>query len=150
MASLLIVWIRTARIHYERAAMRNFRELQIWEKAHQFTMRVYTVTRNFPRTETYGLASQLQRSSSSIPTNISEGCGRDGRAEFIRFLHFAMGSANEADYQLLLSKDLGYLKIDDYEHLSQDIKEIQRMLASFIRKARTLPAKMVYAASPKT
>jgi four helix bundle protein len=104
---------------------------------------VYTVTQNFPRTEAYGLTSQIRRASASIPTNIAEGCGRSGNAEFVHFLQIAMGSANEVDYQLLLSKDLGYLNAAEFENLSRSITEIQRMLASFIRKARDLPTNRI-------
>ncbi|MEK7693613.1 MAG: four helix bundle protein [Chloroflexota bacterium] len=70
---------------------------------------VYEATRAFPKDELYGLTSQLRRCSSSIPSNIVEGCGRSSNAELAKFLHYALGSANELEYQLLLSRDLGFL-----------------------------------------
>lgn len=83
--------------------MKDFRELKVWELAHQITLAIYRYTREFPREETYGIVSQLRRCSSSVAANIAEGCGRSGNAEFGRFLGVAMGSASELEYFLLLS-----------------------------------------------
>ena len=116
--------------------MRNYRELKVWQKAHEFTLNVYKLTQNFPRPEVYGLTSQLRRAVSSIPTNIVEGCGRNGDADFARFLDISLGSANEVDYQVLLAKDLGYLRVNDYETLAKEMAEIQKMLTTFILKIR--------------
>lgn len=65
--------------------MKDFRNLQVWEKAHQLTLAIYKATENFPENERYGLISQMRRSSASIPTNIAEGCGREGDTELARF-----------------------------------------------------------------
>ena len=117
--------------------MGNFRDLKVWEKAHRLTLGVYTVTALFPRDEMYGLTGQLRRSSSSIPTNIAEGSGRDSDTELIRFLHIAMGSAAELDYQLLLARDLNFLELAQYDGMSGSVAEVQSMLASLIRKLKT-------------
>jgi four helix bundle protein len=77
---------------------------------------------------------QIRRAASSIPANIAEGCGRRGNAELHRFLQMAMGSANELEYHLLLSKDLEYLKVEDHQRLQPQVEEVKRMLASLIRK----------------
>jgi four helix bundle protein len=116
--------------------MRNYRELKVWEKAHAFALRVYSLTQNFPRTEIYGLTNQIRRACVSIPSNIVEGCGRTGNPDFARFLDISLGSANEVDYQLLLAKDLAYLKDPEYESLSREVEEIQKMLTTFILKLR--------------
>jgi four helix bundle protein len=116
--------------------MRTFRDIQVWEKAHRFTLEVYRMTRNFPKSEVYGLSQQLRRSAASIPTNIAEGCGRRGNPEFAQFLQIALGSANEADYQLLLSHELGYLTGQDHLQSREYITEIQKMLVAFIKKVR--------------
>ena len=73
--------------------MRDFKKYDIWKLSHVFTLKTYELTKSFPKDEIYGLTSQLRRASSSIPTNISEGCGRDSDAEFNRFLTIALGSA---------------------------------------------------------
>jgi four helix bundle protein len=89
--------------------VQDYRHLKVWEKAHQLTLAVYKATVPFPKDELYGLTSQIRRACTSIPANIAEGCGRDGDAEFARFLRIAMGSASELDYHLLLARDLGFL-----------------------------------------
>ena len=94
----------------------------------------YEVTRRFPREEVFGLTSQIRRAGASVPANITEGCGRRGNAELHRFLQMAMGSANELEYHLLLSKDLGYLKPDEHGRAHNQVEEVKRMLASLIRK----------------
>jgi four helix bundle protein len=114
--------------------MKDFRNLKVWEKAHRLALAVYPVTTSFPREETYGLASQLRRSASSIPSNIAEGCGREGDPELARFCIIARGSASELEYQLLLARDLKLLQIADYEQLSQQTVEIKRMLTVLVQK----------------
>ena len=79
----------------------------------------------------------MRRSSASIPTNIAEGCGRNGDAELARFMQIAMGSASELEYQLLLVRDLGFLKPAAYEDLTVAVIEVKKMLSSFIRTLRT-------------
>jgi four helix bundle protein len=116
--------------------MKDFRELKVWEKAHQLTLAVYQATATFPKEELYGLTSQMRRSASSIPTNIAEGCGRGSDDDFRRFLQMAMGSASELEYQLLLARDLGYLTAADSERLSAAVVEVKRMLASLITKIK--------------
>ena len=91
----------------------------------------------FPEDEKYGLVSQIKRAASSIPANIAEGCGRSGDAELARYLQIAMGSASELEYHLLLSHDLKILDSSIYEELVNDVIEVKRMLAAFIKKLRT-------------
>lgn len=78
-------------------AVKDFRELKVWQKAPELTLAVYQLTATFPREELYGLTTQLRRSSSSISANLAEGCGRNGDAEFARFCSIAMGSASELE-----------------------------------------------------
>ena len=85
--------------------MKDSRKLKVWEKSHQLVLALYTITASFPREETYGLTSQIRRAASSIPSNIAEGCGRDGDAELSRFCIIARGSASELEYQILLARD---------------------------------------------
>jgi len=119
--------------------MRDFHDLQVWHKSHELTLAVYEATRNFPASELYGLTSQTRRASSSIPTNIAEGCGRGSDKELAQFLHIAMGSASELEYELLLVRDLSLLSTPDYERLNTLTVEVKKMLASFIRWLRSRP-----------
>lgn len=117
--------------------MKDFRELKAWGKAYDLALRVYRATDPFPARERYGLVDQMRRASVSIPSNIAEGCGRSGDAEFRRFLDIAMGSASELQCQLLLARDLGYLNEPLSHELEADVIEVKRMLASLIRRLRS-------------
>ena len=116
--------------------MRDFKTLQVWDKAHRLTLAIYRVTGTFPKEELYGLTSQIRRACVSIPTNIAEGCGRNGDAELAYFCQIAMGSASELEYQLLLSRDLGFIGQADYDQLEPALIEVKRMLNSFIQKQK--------------
>ena len=114
--------------------MRDFKNLKVWEKAHALTLKSYEISKHFPDAEKFGLVSQLRRAAASISTNIAEGCGRDTDRDFARFMIIAAGSTSEVEYQILLSKDLGYINVEQYKILDDEINEIKRMLNSFIRK----------------
>ena len=117
-------------------AMKDFRELKVWAKAHEVALQIYRVTKAFPKDEIYGLTSQIRRSSVSVASNIAEGCGRGRDTEFARFLEIAMGSANELDYQLLLSRDLSYLDLTAYEPIQSNIIECKKMLVALTQKLK--------------
>ncbi|MGA2722097.1 MAG: four helix bundle protein [Bryobacteraceae bacterium] len=113
--------------------MKDFRDLTVWQKAHELTLAVYRTTAGFPREELYGLTSQLRRSCASIPANLAEGCGRNGDAELARFCSIAMGSASELEYHLLLAKDLKLIKPKDHEALAGRATELKRMLSGLLQ-----------------
>ncbi len=117
--------------------MQNYKDLKVWEKAHLFTLKVYETTKNFPKEELYSLTNQLRRSASSIPANIAEGCGKNSKREFAHYLNIALGSANESEYYLILSKDLKYLKENLFETLLNLINEVKGMLIALVNKVRT-------------
>ena len=100
------------------------------------TLKIYQTTSTFPREEMYGLTSQIRRSGASVPTNIAEGCGRNSDAELARFLEISMGSASELEYLLLLTRGLNLINISDYTELTDEVIEVKRMLAVFIKKLR--------------
>jgi len=117
--------------------VKNFRDLQVWSKAHELTLRAYQVTAGFPKQEVYGLTSQIRRCAASIGANIAEGCGKRGNAEFQRYLNIAAGSASELEYHFLLARDLRILADSDYATLNQGVIEVKRMLASLVRKVES-------------
>jgi four helix bundle protein len=114
--------------------MKDFRQLKVWQKAHQLALRIYQVTASFPRDEIYGLTSQMRRAATSIPANLAEGCGRNSDAELARFSSMAAGSASELEYHLLLARDLNLIPLNDYPLLAEQVVEIKRMLAVFVQK----------------
>jgi len=117
--------------------MQNYKDLKVWEKSHQFTLGVYETTKAFPKEEMYSLTNQLRRAASSIPANIAEGCGKNTQPEFAHFLNISLGSANEAEYFLILSKDLKYLNDNSFNNLFSIINEIKAMLIALIAKVRS-------------
>ena len=116
--------------------MRDFRRLQVWERSHGLTLKIYELTPQFPREEIYGLTSQIRRACTSIPTNIAEGCGRESAADFARFLQIAMGSASETEYLILLAHDLKYLNTAQYTELIDTIILIKKMLINLQKNIR--------------
>jgi four helix bundle protein len=112
--------------------MQDFRNLEVWERAHGLTLRIYRITERFPRTEMFGLASQLRRAAASVGTNLAEGCGRT-QPEFARFVQIALGSASEIEYQLLLAHDLGFVAASEYQECSSEAIRIKRMLTSLLK-----------------
>jgi len=117
--------------------MKDFRQIQVWHKAHQLVLDVYCLTRDFPSEEKYGITSQIRRAAASIPTNIAEGCGRSSDKDFARFLQMSYGSVNEVDYLLLLAKDLLILGSELYERINNNLVEVKKMLAALIRKVKS-------------
>jgi four helix bundle protein len=122
--------------HVKDHPVRDFRQIKVWEKAHNLTLEIYKTTARFPREELYGLTSQLRRASVSIPANIAEGFGRGGNVELARFLQIGMGSAYEVEYHFLLAKDLGFINEDAYVRLEAQVIEVKRMLAALLLKVR--------------
>jgi four helix bundle protein len=114
--------------------MKSFRDLQVWEKAHQLTLDLYRETRTFPVEEKYGLSSQLRRAAVSIESNIAEGCGRRGNGEFHKFLQNATGSANEVECQLLIAHDLGMIANPAFEQMTGRLTEVRKMLTGLIKR----------------
>lgn len=113
--------------------MRDFKELKVWQKAHQLVLAVYRDSLAFPPDERFGLTAHLRKTAISIPSNIAEGCGRQTDPDLGRFLSIAAGSANELDYQLLLAHDLGYLSQDAHRTLVEQVAEVRRMLYRFLQ-----------------
>ena len=117
--------------------MKNFRELTVWVKGYELTLEIYQVTSKFPKDEIYGLTAQIRRAGVSVPANIAEGCGREGDAEFARFLVIAMGSSAELECLFLLAKDLRYLNAADYDLLSGRLTSLRKMLNALIQKLKS-------------
>jgi four helix bundle protein len=100
----------------------------VWQKAHQFVLDVYRLTDGFPKTEVYGLTSQLRRAAVSIPANIAEGFKKTRRPDKARFMNTAQGSLEESRYYLILAKDLGYGSTDK---LNNQLEEVSKLLTAY-------------------
>lgn len=118
--------------------MRDFKKYDVWQLSHSFILEVYKITSDFPKEELYGLTSQIRRATLSIPTNISEGCGRNSDKEFNQFLNIALGSANETEYLLILSKDLNYISNEKFQSLEIQINTIKSKIYKLKEKLTSL------------
>ena len=111
--------------------MQDFKKINAWKRSHDFLLEIYKITDNFPEKEKFRLTNQLVRAASSVPTNIAEGSGKDGPADFGRYLRISMGSCSEVEYLLLLAKDLKYIDEKEYKKLNKEIIEIRKMTYAF-------------------
>ncbi len=116
--------------------MKDFRDLQVWLKAHELALDVYRASAGFSAGERYGLSGQVRRATRSIGANLAEGCGRGSDNDFARFVQIAMGSAREAEYLLLLARDLRELSEEDWNRLNDRVTEVKRMLTALIKTLR--------------
>ncbi len=116
--------------------MNNFRKLKIWKKSISLATDVYEITKQFPKSELYGITSQVRRSVVSISSNIAEGAGRQSQKEFIQFLNIAKGSCYELETQLLISKNLNYTTEESYLALESELIKIEKMIYALIKKIK--------------
>ena len=116
--------------------LKSFKDLEVWKRAHSVVLEVYRLTNPFPRSEQFGVVSQLRRAAYSIPANIAEGFGRRSTKELLQFLAVANGSLEELRYFLLLSRDLRYLSPLDLEKLEKDLKAVGQMLEALSQSLR--------------
>jgi four helix bundle protein len=116
--------------------MKDFRSLEVWKQSHQLVLNICRHTESLPKSELFGLTSQIRRAATSIPTNIAEGCGRDGEAELGRFLNIAKGSTSEVEYLLQLAHDLNYITPEAHKKLSTQTIEVRKMLNGLQKSLR--------------
>lgn len=111
--------------------MGNHKELEAWKKSIEFVSEIYELTKDFPKEEIYGLTNQIRRCAVSIPSNIAEGSARQSDKEFIQFLYVAMGSLVELETQLIIAKNLSYIKTIDH-HIDK-IGHIRKLIIGLIK-----------------
>ena len=113
--------------------LKSYKELKVWQKAYNLCIEIYKITRAFPKEELYGLTSQIRRAAVSVPSNIAEGYGRKTTPDYLRSLYIAYGSSCELETQILLSGDLGLMKVEALNKLQADLGEVERMLKALIK-----------------
>ncbi|MGA8274216.1 MAG: four helix bundle protein [Candidatus Sulfotelmatobacter sp.] len=116
-----------------RSIVQSYRDLVVWKKSMNLVLSVYRSTQDFPKTETYGLTSQLRRGAVSVPSNIAEGQARLSTGEFKQFLGHARGSLMEIQTQILIARDLGYLPHGESDKLLTDAAEVGRLLNGLLK-----------------
>ena len=119
--------------------MKSYEELLVWQKSMDLVVLIYQTSSLFPKTEIYGLTSQMRRASVSIPSNIAEGYSRKGRQEYIQFLRIAFGSGAELETQLKIAERLKFVSKNEIENTESLLNEVMRMLNVLIRSLVTKP-----------
>jgi four helix bundle protein len=117
-------------------SLTGFRDLEVWQVAHKLALGCYSLSVEFPKSEVYGMASQLRRSATSVPCNIAEGWGRRSTKEYLRHLSIANGSLEETRYLLLLARDLRYCSPQQHTDLDALVNRIGAMLAALERSLK--------------
>lgn len=110
----------------------DYKSLNVWQKSVYLVTNIYTITKQYPSDELYGLVSQIRRAATSVPVNIAEGAVRNSSKEYVRFLHISQGSLAELETFLIISKNLGYVNEEECDELSIRIEEIKKMLYGLI------------------
>ena len=118
------------------SSVKSHKDLEVWKRSIELVTKIYNITNNFPNEELYGITSQIRRSAISIPSNISEGAGRQYRKELIQFLYVSLGSLAELETQLIISENLKYLNKNDSEDIQTELTEIRRMILGLIRSLK--------------
>jgi len=114
----------------------TYKDLKAWEKGHQLVLRVYDITKDFPKEEMFGLVSQMRRCAVSITSNIAEGFSRKSFKEKVQFYYQSLGSLTELDNQLLISKDIKYISEVNFADTIQLLSEVQMILNGLIKKSK--------------
>jgi four helix bundle protein len=119
--------------------LKNYKDLNVWQKSYDLCLKIYRITAKFPNEERYGLTSQIKRSAVSIASNIAEGYGRKTTVDYIRMLYISYGSVCELETQILLAGDLGFIEKGELGTIKKDIAEIERMLKALINSLENKP-----------
>lgn len=121
----------------EKEQIKPHKRLEVWNKAIELILDIYRHSEKFPKTEVYGLTSQMRRSAISIASNIAEGAARQTKKEFINYLHMAQGSLSELDTQLVIASKLEYISVATYKEIENKIEAISKMITGLIKSLKS-------------
>ena len=116
--------------------IRSFKDLNVWKEGHKLVLDIYKITKTFPKDELFGLTNQIRRAAVSITSNISEGFNRISHKEKLQFYFIALGSLAETQNQLLIAKDIGYVKLEVFDKIESQLIVVQKLLNGFIKSTR--------------
>ena len=121
--------------------IKSYKELIVWQKAIKLVKEIFILTEKFPKSELYGIISQMRRAAIAIPSNIAEGYGRKSSKEYMQFYSIAYGSALELETQIIISKDLLFTPVENFGKVDLLLEEVSRMLNSMISRMKELNAR---------
>jgi len=113
-------------------SLKSHRDLKVWKRSVDLVTYIYNVTKDFPKEEIYGLTNQIRRAAVSIPSNISEGAGRNHPKEFIQFLYVSLGSLSELETQFIIADNLNFINSQDTTKIQNELTEIRKMILGLI------------------
>lgn len=113
--------------------MKTHKDLEVWKNSIALVTDIYSITKQYPNSEIYGLTNQIRRSAVSVPSNIAEGAGRNHNKENIQFLYISLGSLSELETQIIISHNLGYIEENTLTDICNKIKLITSQLTGFIK-----------------
>jgi four helix bundle protein len=116
--------------------VKSYRDLKVWQQAVALSVDCYKLTEDMPKSEIYGLTSQMRRAAVSVAANIAEGYGRDNTGNFVQFLRIAQGSLKELETHFIIASRIGYLEFGKVEGLLGRCEELGKMLRSYIRSVQ--------------
>lgn len=125
-------------MNYESGKIKSFTDLNVWKEGYRLVLLIYKTSQNFPKEEQFGLTNQIRRAIISLTSNIAEGFSRNSYKEKIQFYSIALGSLTEVQNQLLISKDLGYINIKQFNQLSDISILVSKLLNGLIKKSKTI------------
>ncbi len=112
----------------------SYKDLIVWQKSVNFSVEVYSITNTFPKSEIFGISSQLRRAAVAIPSNIAEGYARGYKKEYLQFLKIAYASGAECMTQLIIAQKINYLSLADFEKITNHLEEIMKMTYVLMQK----------------
>lgn len=122
----------------ENPKIRSFKDLDSWRESHALVLMIYKLTKNFPREESFALTSQLRRAAISVTSNIAEGFSRISYKEKVNFYSMALGLLTEVQSQILIARDVGYLKNEDYNEIDQQVLKVSKIINGLIKKSKEI------------
>ena len=125
-------------MNQELSKIKSFTDLKVWREGHILVLYLYTVTKNFPKEEQFGLSSQLRRAVVSITSNIAEGFSRNSYKEKLQFYSIALGSLTEVQNQILIAKDVKYVTKEEFNNIANQTILISKMINGLIKKSRII------------
>jgi len=118
--------------------IQKFQDLIVWKEGHKLVIEIYRISRLFPKDEIFGLTSQIRRAVVSVTSNIAEGFGRQSYKDKCNFYQMAFGSIIEVRNQLLIARDVGYIKNSDFEAIDEQAVTVEKVCRGLIKKSREL------------
>lgn len=132
-ASPIVLHVPLVKPFTKKQKMKTHKDLEVWKNSISMVTEIYTITKDYPNSELYGLVSQIRRSAVSVPSNIAEGAGRNHDKENVQFLYIALGSLSELETQLIISRNLEYINQKILDEISKKIIIITSQLSGLIR-----------------